>query len=47
MSHTLIAAIGVAYVGIALDQYLKGNTGVWLMFLGYALAQAGVYLQAK
>ncbi len=47
MSHTLIAAIGVAYVWIALEQYAKGGTGVALMFAGYALAQWGVWLQAK
>lgn len=47
MSHTLIAAIGIAYVGIALDQYLKGGTGVSIMFFGYALGQWGVYLQAR
>lgn len=47
MSHTLIALIGVAYVWIAVDQYMKGGSGVALMFAGYALAQAGVWMQAK
>lgn len=47
MSHTLIVLIGIAYVWIAAEQWAKGNTGVWVMFLGYAIAQAGVYLQAK
>ena len=47
MSHTLILAIGVAYVWIGVEQWAKGNTGVGIMFLGYAVAQAGVYLQAK
>lgn len=47
VSHWLIAAIGVAYVGIAVDQYFKDSTGVAIMFFGYALAQWGVYLQAK
>lgn len=47
MSHTLIALIGVAYVWIGVDQYLKGSAGVALMFAGYALAQAGVWMQAK
>jgi hypothetical protein len=47
VSHTLIAAIGVAYIWIAVDQYMKGGSGVALMFAGYALAQAGVWMQAR
>jgi hypothetical protein len=47
MSHTLIAAIGVAYIGIAVDQYMKGGVGVAVMFAGYALAQWGVWMQAR
>ncbi|WP_341918713.1 hypothetical protein [Polaromonas sp. YR568] len=47
MSHTLIAMIGVAYVYIAVEQFIKGGNGVALMFAGYALAQAGVWMQAR
>lgn len=47
MSHTLIAAIGVAYVWIAVEQFAKGGLGVAIMFAGYAIAQYGVWLQAK
>lgn len=47
MSHTLIALIGVAYVWIAVEQYSKADMGVAVMFLGYAIAQWGVWLQAK
>ena len=47
MSHTLIALIGVAYVWIGVEQWTKGNMGVAVMFIGYACAQAGVYMQAK
>lgn len=47
MSHTLIALIGLAYVCIAVEQYAKQDMGVAIMFAGYALAQWGVYLQAK
>lgn len=47
MSHTLIAMIGAAYVYIAVEQFIKGGNGVALMFAGYALAQAGVWMQAR
>jgi hypothetical protein len=47
MSHTLIAAIGVAYVWIAVEQYGKQDMGVAIMFLGYAIGQLGVFIQAK
>lgn len=47
MSHTLIALIGVAYVWIGVEQWVKGNAGVGIMFLGYAVAQWGVWMQAK
>ena len=47
MSHTLIALIGIAYIWIGGEQWLKGNWGVGVMFLGYAIGQVGVFLQAK
>jgi hypothetical protein len=47
MSHSLIALIGAAYVWIAVEQWLKGGHGVAIMFLGYAVAQWGVWMQAK
>jgi len=47
MSHTLIALIGAAYIFIAIEQAVKGGHGVALMFFGYAIGQAGVWMQAK
>ena len=47
MSQTLIIVTGLIYTVIAVDQYIKGGTGTSIMFLGYALANIGVYLQAK
>lgn len=46
-SKALIAAIGVAYIWIAFRQYMKDDPHVALMFFGYAIAQAGVWMQAK
>lgn len=47
MSHTLIALIGVAYVWIGAEQATKGSWGVAIMFIGYAVAQVGVWMQAR
>jgi hypothetical protein len=47
MSHTLIILVGLAYVWIGLEQSWKANWGVGIMFLGYAVAQVGVWMQAK
>jgi hypothetical protein len=47
VSHTLIAAIGIAYVCIAVEQGLKQSWGVSVMFIGYAIGQVGVWMQAK
>lgn len=46
-SKALIAAIGLAYLWIAFRQYMKDDPYVALMFLGYSIAQIGVWLQAK
>lgn len=46
-SKALIAAIGLAYGYIAVRQYMKADPWVALMFLGYAIAQVGVWFQAK
>lgn len=46
MSHMLITLTGVAYLCVACEQAWKGNTGVALMFAGYAAAQVGIYMQA-
>jgi hypothetical protein len=46
-SKALIAAIGVAYGYIACRQWMKADPWVALMFCGYAIAQVGVWFQAK
>jgi hypothetical protein len=47
MSGWLIAATGVAYLYVALEQGYKGNTGMLIAYLGYAFANVGLYLLAS
>ena len=47
MSAWLIATIGVVYFVIAMDLFIKGQTGLAISFLGYSLGNVGLYLVAK
>jgi hypothetical protein len=46
MSSWLIAAIGFVYSIIAVDLLFKGNTGLGLAFVGYAIGNIGLTLEA-
>jgi hypothetical protein len=41
MSGWLIGVVGIIYLGVAIDQFIKGNTGMGIVWFGYALANAG------
>jgi hypothetical protein len=47
MSTWLIAAMGVVYFVVALDQFWKGGIGTGIMFIGYALGNVGLVMVAK
>jgi hypothetical protein len=47
MSTWLIAAMGVVYFVVALDQFWKGGVGTGIMFLGYAMGNVGLVMIAK
>lgn len=47
MSTWLIALVGVIYLYIAIEQGLKGNLGMFICYLGYALGNVGLYLLAS
>ena len=47
MSAWLIAAMGIIYAVVAVDQFIKGGVGTGIMFLGYALGNVGLVLQVK
>lgn len=47
MSGWLIVFVGLIYLGIALEQTHKGNMGLAIMYFGYAMGNAGIYLIEK
>ena len=44
MSAWLIAVVGVVYAVVAVDLIVKGNTGLGIAFIGYALGNVGLYI---
>jgi hypothetical protein len=47
MSTWLIAAMGLVYAIVAIDQFMKGGIGTGIMFMGYAIGNVGLVLVAK
>ena len=44
MSQWLVAATGIAYLYVAIEQLVKGNTPMAIVYFGYALANVGLYV---
>jgi hypothetical protein len=44
MSAWLIAVVGFVYTVVAIDLLIKGNVGLGVAFVGYALGNVGLYL---
>jgi len=47
MSSWLIALVGLVYMGVAVEQYMKGNGNMTIVYSGYAFSNIGLYLLAK
>jgi hypothetical protein len=47
MSSWLIAVIGVVYLVVAVDLYIKGQVGLSIAFLGYSLGNVGLFMEAR
>lgn len=47
MSSWLIATIGVVYLIVAADLFYKGQIGLGISFIGYALGNVGLCLATK
>lgn len=47
MSSWLIALTGCIYLAVAVEQLVKGNMGMAVMFAAYALSNVGIWMQAS
>ena len=47
MAAWLIAGIGIVYLVVAVDLFVRGNWGLGIAFLGYVFANVGLYMSAK
>jgi hypothetical protein len=47
LSSWLIAVVGLVYLYIGVEQYLKGNSPLGITFVGYAFSNIGLYMAAK
>jgi len=46
MSGWLIIATGIAYAWVAVEQAMKGNLQMTIVYSGYAFSNVGLYLMA-
>ena len=46
MSRWLITAIGIAYAYIAVEQGIRGNLGMAIMYAGYSMGNVGLFMMA-
>lgn len=47
MSTWLIALMGLVYLYVGCEQFYKGSVGTGVMFIGYAIGNAGLVMVAK
>lgn len=46
MAAWLIACMGVVYAVVSVDLLVKGNTGLGIAFIGYAIGNIGLTMEA-
>jgi len=47
MSAWLILLTGCVYAYVAIEQGMKGNTGMLIAYIGYAFSNIGLYMLAS
>ena len=43
-SHYIVGLVGIGYLVTGIQQYIKGNVGPAIMWIGYAFSQIGLYM---
>ena len=43
-SHYIVAVVGVGYFVVGVQQWMKGNVGPAIMWIGYSFSQIGLYM---
>ena len=43
----IVGVVGIGYSVVGILQWLKGDTGQGIMWLGYSFAQIGLYMNLK
>jgi hypothetical protein len=47
MSAWLVALTGIIYAYISVEQLFKGEMSMFIVYLGYALANVGLFMAVK
>ena len=47
MSQWLIMAVGAVYAFISIEQSIKGNVSLGIVFAGYAFSNVGLYMATR
>ena len=47
MSGWLIIAVGLVYAAVAVEQFVRGNTGTFIVFAGYAFSNIGLWMTVR
>lgn len=43
MSSWLIIFVGLVYAAVSVEQFIKGNVGMGIVFAGYSFSNYGLY----
>ncbi len=43
MSNILVVLVGFIYLGVSIDQFLRGNVPMSIVFAGYAFSNVGFW----
>ena len=47
ISHYIVSLVGIGYIIVGTQQYIKGNLGSAIMWWGYGFSQVGLFLQLE